>query len=86
MNSYRGELWGPTISTETSLTDALQKIIDTSPLSKFYEGTNNEGEQFFFASSVLPNIGAGTLTFQQGACVNGTGTIDVKQNLTLTKV
>ena len=86
LNSYNANLGGNTISTETSLTDALQKIIDINPGSMYYEGTTSNDTQVFFASSIVPDTSAKSLTFQQGACISESGLIDVKQNLTLTKV
>lgn len=86
LNGYNRSISGSKISTEMSLEDALQKIIDINPGAKFYEGTTSNDDQWFFASNTVPDTSADSLTFNQGACLGGPDAIDVMQTLTLTKV
>jgi len=91
LNGYKGRLSGDKISTVTGgLMNALQKIIDINPGSKFYEGTDSTGTQYFFASNTVPDTSTNSLTFNQGACLGGgdtaAGTYVIFQTFTLTKV
>lgn len=88
LNSYHAILDGYKISTEMSLTDALQKIIDINPYgTMFYEGTDSHGTQVFFASNTVPDTTAHGILTDQGACfnVNVNGPIDVMEGVALSK-